>query len=139
MTKTLSKHTETLVALLNEVAGQPVPGTYPNQYRVTEYRAMPGKDRDRIFYVDALVHAPDETPDFSRSQRFVRCFVDRNSGTIYYSQGWTSPAKWGGVLATEFSGDEFAQYAEFTKDRGWGYKGDRAKWEARKEEAAALA
>jgi hypothetical protein len=70
--------------------------------------------------------------DWTREQRFVRCFVDRTTGDIISSKGWTEIAKWGGQPAIEFRGHEYEEYADFTRAGGWGYKGDRVKWEESK-------
>lgn len=132
MAKELSAHTTNLLALLNHEDYTPqhthdLPSGHRWAYR---YFGMPGQTRDRVVVQSAIMRGDGE-PDWSREQRFVRCFVDRTTGDILYSAGWDGPAKWGTEWASEFSGDDHVAYAEFTRDRGWGYKGDRAAWESR--------
>lgn len=138
MSQTLSPYTDNLVALLNDPDFTPRDrsGLPPTGSRwVYRYFGMPGKTRDRVVVQSALVPVGTE-PDWDRQQRFVRCFVSHTDGSILYSGGWSTPAKWGKEWASEFGGtpDEHIAYAEFTRDRGWGYKGDRAKWEEAKAE-----
>lgn len=135
MAPTLSPFTESLLILLNHIAGQKheAPG-FKDIYNQRLYTAEPGKTRDRIVQQTAVWSGRmADGPNFNSAQRSVRCFVDREDGTILAAGSWKAPAKWGGEWASEFSGYEHKHYAEFTRDGGWGYKGDRKAWEDRKE------
>ncbi len=142
MGKSLSPHTVNLVDALNRIAGQPRGTEYENIFSVKRFHAMPGGVRDRVV-VQTLSYsnrggeptAEEFDAKFTREQRSVKCFVDRATGSIHYAGSWDSPAKWKSGPAIEFGPDEHDLYAEFIRDGGWGYQGDRKRWEERKAES----
>lgn len=129
MARELSPNTVKVVDALNaNVVGETLDTGSQWLWR---FYAEPGQSRDRVVYQRALVRK-GEQPNWDREQRFVRCFVERaNGGRILYAASWTTPKKWGSEVASEFSVDEADLYAKFTNEHGWGYKGDRKKWEDR--------
>lgn len=112
MTKELDNRTLNLLDDLNSIAQE------TKRFGTKEYGADPGKRYDRVWW---------RTP--GHKVESVKCFVDRTTGDILYANGWKAPAKWKSGPATEFHTDESRLYAEFTRDGGWGYRGDRAAWE----------
>lgn len=128
MARELSPNTIKVVDALNSIVKGAV--TERGQW-FWRFYAEPGQSRDRVIYQSALVRH-GEAPDWSREQKFVRCFVERGQdGDILYAASWNAPKKWGQAKATEFKVSEADLYAQFTNDGGWGYKGDRKKWEDR--------
>lgn len=139
MPKQLHPNTVAVVEALNRIAGVPVEAKgdeYKGIFHISRFGAEPGQIRDRVWY-ESVTYCnrsdADAGPDWSRSvQRFVRCFVERkDDGLILYAGGWVGPAKWKDGPASEFKASEAEAYAQFTLDKGWGYKGDRARWEKR--------
>lgn len=142
MTKTLDPRTVNLVATLNAMAGAMRPTEYKGIYHMAEFGAEPGMRYDRIWTRSTSIVGREGMDEARRrlttAQRSVKCFVDRQTGEILYSQGWKSPAKWktgpGGTMqnASEFHTDESDLYALAVSEGLWGYKGDRAAWEKKR-------
>jgi len=69
---------------------------------VWEYRftVEAGRKFDRIVVASAIVSP--ERP-FSANQRSVHAFIERATGRLAKSAGWSAPAKWGGDLASRYN------------------------------------
>ena len=112
MTKTLDPRTEALVKALNDAPPC-------ERFGYGGFGADAGRRYDRIWYGKSYGRA-------------VKCFVDRKTGEILYAAGWKAPKKWNGVNASEFHTDESDLYALAVSEGLWGYKGERAAWEAKR-------
>lgn len=67
-----------------------------------EYRVVveAGRKFDRIVISSDIVSP--ERP-FSPHQRSVHAFIERATGRLIKSAGWSAPAKWGGDLASRYT------------------------------------
>lgn len=124
----------TLIASLNNIAGPEKPFGERTTKRM-RFGGDVGARYDRV-WVETAIYRTDEGAEqiessFSNTKR-VQCFVDRQTGDILYSAGWKAPAKWKSGPATEFTTDESYEYARAVDEGLWGYKGDRAAWEAKR-------
>lgn len=129
----VSTYTQQVVDALNE-AHTPQPTGDFGSFWHHRFYAMPGQKFDRIVKQSIITSANPGTIDWTGQQRLVLSFVERTTGDIHYSAGWKAPAKWKNGPAVEWHGayvGEIKRYAQFVKDGGWGYQGQREAWEAK--------
>lgn len=99
MAATITKATEYFIEMLNQKFGE--------DYRFT---GMAGRKNDRVVQEFIKFGTP--------SGRSVHAFVDRETGDLYKSAGWTGPAK--GVRGNVATIEGLAEVAE-RADRHGGY------------------
>lgn len=127
--RNISKYTQQVVDALTEAHTPERVREGSIEFWHHRFYAMPGTKFDRVV-TQRQIASDKGTPTWDNQQRLVLSFVERETGAIHYAAGWAGPAKWVSGPAVEWHADEAQRYAQFVKDGGWGYQGQRAKWEA---------